>query len=148
MNPLYNELEDALGYHFQDRALLTRAMTRLAAAKEVDSDDDRSMDALATLGDAAIDVVVLDHLIAGGMESKGDLSVTKMNMVNMTVLRQLAESFDLQRYVTWGKGESKQGIWRSGRVLAECMEAVCGAAYIDGGMAAVQSILVNLGFFE
>jgi len=148
MNPLYDELEDALGYRFQDRTLLSRAMTRLAAAKEENCDDDRSMDALATLGDAAIDVVVLEHLIAGGMESKGELSRNKMNMVNMTVLRQFAESFDLHRYVTWGKGESKQGIWQSGRVLAECMEAVCGAAYLDGGITAVRTILVHLGFFE
>lgn len=148
MNSLYTELEYALGYHFRDRSLLIRAMTRLAAAKEVDCDEDRSMDSLATLGDAAIDVVVLEHLIAEGMESKGELSVAKMNMVNMTVLRQLAESFDLHQYVTWGKGESKQEIWRSGRVLAECMEAVCGAAYLDGGIAGVRTILVHLGFFR
>lgn len=148
MNPLYDDLEGALGYRFCDQTLLSRAMTRLAAAKEEDCNDERSMDALATLGDAAIDVVVLEHLIAGGMESKGELSVTKMNMVNMTVLRRLAESFDLHRYVTWGKGESKQEIWRSGRVLAECMEAVCGAAYLDGGIPAVRTILMHLGFFE
>lgn len=148
MNPLYDELENALGYHFQDRTLLARAMTRLAAAKEEGHDDGWSMDALATLGDAAIDVVVLEHLISGGMESKGELSRCKMNMVNMTVLRQLAESFDLYRYVTWGKGESKQGIWQSGRVLAECMEAVCGAAYLDGGIAGVRTILLHLAFFR
>jgi len=147
MNSLYSELEDALGYRFRDRALLVRAMTRLAAAKEEEQGDDRSMDALATLGDAVIDVVVLEHLIAGGMESKGELSLTKMNLVNMTVLRRLAESFDLHQYVIWGKGESGQEIWRSGRVLAECMEAVCGAAYLDGGTEAVQRILVHLGFF-
>jgi ribonuclease-3 len=147
MNSRYNELEDALGYQFRDRALISRAMTRLAAAKEEGKGDGCSMDALATLGDAAIDVVVLEHLIAGGIESKGELSLTKVNMVNMTVLRRLAESFGLHRYVTWGKGESGQEIWRSGRVLAECMEAVCGAAYLDGGTEAVHRILVNLGFF-
>ncbi|MDE4908391.1 ribonuclease III [Methanogenium marinum] len=147
MNPLYNELEDSLGYRFGDRALLGRAMTRFAAAKEEGQGDDHSMDALATLGDAVIDVVVLEHLIAGGMESKGELSLTKMNMVNMTVLRRLAESISLDQYVTWGKGESGQEIWRSGRVLAECMEAVCGAAYLDGGTEAVRKILIHLAFF-
>ncbi|WP_460006415.1 ribonuclease III domain-containing protein [Methanogenium cariaci] len=148
MNSLYNELETALGYRFCDRALLVRALTRLAAAKEDGQGDGNAMDGLATLGDAAIDVVVLEHLIAGGMESKGELSLTKMNMVNMTVLRRLAESFGLHQYVTWGKGEYGQEIWRSGRVLAECMEAVCGAAYLDGGVDAVQKILVHLGFFS
>ena len=147
MNPLYRELEDALGYNFEDYALLTRAITRFAAAKEDGQGNGCSMDALATLGDAVIDVVVLEHLIADGMESKGELSLTKMNMVNMTVLRRLAESIDLQRYVKWGQGEYGQEIWRSGRVLAECMEAVCGAAYLEGGTAAVQRILVHLGFF-
>ncbi|WFN34086.1 ribonuclease III [Methanogenium sp. S4BF] len=147
MNLLYDELEDALGYRFRDRALLVRATNRLAAAKEDGCGDGSAMDGLATLGDAVIDVVVLEHLIAGGMESKGELSVTKMNMVNMTVLRRLAESIELHRYVTWGKGESGQEIWRSGRVLAECMEAVCGAAYLDGGTTAVQRVLAHLGFF-
>ncbi len=147
MNPQYDELEVALGYQFRDYALLTRAMTRLAAAKEDGRGDGSAMDGLATLGDAVIDVVVLEHLIAGGMVSKGELSLTKMNLVNMTVLRRLAESIDLQEYVTWGKGESGQEIWRSGRVLAECMEAVCGAAYLDGGTEAVQRILVHLSFF-
>lgn len=148
MNSPYDELENALGYRFRNRDLLSRAMTRLAAAKEEGRGDGCAMDGLATLGDAALDVVVLEHLIAGGMESKGELSLTKMNMVNMTVLRRLAESIDLHRYVRWGKGESGQEIWRSGRVLAECMEAVCGAAYLDGGTAAVQRILVHLGFFQ
>ena len=147
MDQMYDELEGTLGYQFRDRSLLARAMTRLAAAKEEGRGDGSAMDALATIGDAAIDVVVLEHLIAGGMESKGELSLAKMNLVNMTVLRRLAESFGLHRYVTWGKGESGQEIWRSGRVLAECMEAVCGAAYLDGGTAAVRRILVHLGFF-
>ncbi len=147
MDVLYDELEDALGYRFQSRALLVRATTRLAAAKEEGLGDGSTMDGLATLGDAALDVVVLEHLLGGGVETKGELSLAKVNLVNMTVLRRLAESFDLYRYVKWGKGESRQEIWQSGRVLAECMEAICGAAYLDGGAAAVLRILVHLEFF-
>ncbi|MFA5396471.1 MAG: ribonuclease III family protein [Methanomicrobiales archaeon] len=147
MDVLYEELENALGYRFQDRTLLVRAITRLAAAKEEGLGDGSTMDALATLGDAALDVVVLEYLLGRGVETKGELSLAKVNLVNMTVLRRLAESFDLQQYVKWGKGESGQKIWQSGRVLAECMEAICGAAYLDGGSAAVLGILVHLGFF-
>jgi ribonuclease-3 len=68
--------------------------------------------------------------------------------VNMTRLRGLAEDLDLEEYVRWGKGEAAQAVWTSGRVLAECMEALIGAIYLDGGMSAAASVLRRLGLTE
>ena len=142
-----DKLEEIIGYTFQDRAILMRALPRRAWAQEVDAPDSgRHMDALATLGDAVIDTVVLESLCAAGVADKGDISVAKMNMVNMSSLRGLAESIGLVDYVLWGKGERHQHVWTSGRVLAECMEALCGAIYLDGGMDAVQNVLKHLLF--
>ncbi len=140
-------LEGIIGYTFLDRDLLMRALTRRARAQEEDDPvSDRHMDALATLGDAVIDTVVLESLYAAGVSGKGDISVAKMNMVNMSSLRALAESIGLADYVLWGKGERHQHVWTSGRVLAECMEALCGAVYLDGGIDAARNILKNLSF--
>jgi ribonuclease III len=72
----------------------------------------------------------------------------KVNLVNMTRLRSLAEDLDLEGYVRWGKGEAVQAVWTSGRVLAECLEALVGAVYLDGGMSAAAGVLRRLGLTE
>lgn len=139
------ELEEKLGYDFSEKDLLTRALTRLAYASEHDFPGGFHMDALATLGDAAIDLVVLGSLMESGLHDKGELSTAKTDIVNMSRLRKAAEELDLYSYVMWGKGERTQHIWTSGRVMAECYEAVAGAAYLDGGITAVKNILEGSG---
>lgn len=140
-------LEKIIGYTFHDPDLLRRALTRRARAQEDDCpDSDRHMDVLATLGDAVIDTIVLESLYVSGISRKGDISVAKMNMVNMSSLRRLAESIGLADHVLWGKGEAQQHVWTSGRVLAECMEALCGAVYLDGGIEVARNVLKHLSF--
>jgi ribonuclease-3 len=141
-------LQDSISYFFQNQGLLERAMTRLAYAKEMGLGPDAHMDALATLGDAVIDVVVLESLVRRGDADKGVISAKKMDLVNMSQLRRFAENLSLHGYVRWGKGEREQHIWTSGRVLAECMESLVGAVYLDGGVAAVTSVLSHIGFIE
>ncbi|MDD4127985.1 MAG: ribonuclease III domain-containing protein [Methanomicrobium sp.] len=136
-----------IGYTFSDESLLVRALTRHAFGKEKNLADYDYMDAYATLGDAVIDVVVILRLIETGNHEKGIITTKKTDLVNMTRLRNLAESLGLQNYVIWGKGERQQHIWTSGRVLAECMEAVSGAIYLDGGITAVKEFLTRVGFF-
>ena len=138
-------LEEAIGYSFSDPRLLERALTRLAHAKERGLPDGAHMDALATLGDAVIDVVVIQFLVAAGGHDKGIITNRKTNCVNMSVLRGLAERLAVQDYVYWGKGEEAQAVWTSGRVLAECMEALIGAVYLDGGIGAAERVLGKIG---
>ncbi|NLM29615.1 MAG: ribonuclease III, partial [Methanomicrobiales archaeon] len=85
---------------------------------------------------------------AGGAHDKGAITNRKVNLVNMTRLRGLAEGLSLEEYVRWGKGEAAQAVWTSGRVLAECMEALIGAVYLDGGMDAAAGVLQRLGLME
>ncbi len=128
------ELERRIGYAFGDPALLVRALTRLAFSKEQNLAAEAHMDALATLGDAVIDVIVIESLVTSGMHDKGEITNRKTNLVNMTQLRRLAEGLELEGFVRWGKGEHEQHVWTSGRVLAECIEALIGAVYLDGGL--------------
>jgi len=123
-------------------------LTRYAHSKEQNLGPDTHMDAFATLGDAVIELIVLDTLVCAGVTEKGEISKMKMNCVNMSVLRALAERISLQKFVYWGKGETHMQIWTSGRVLAECMEAIIGAAYLDGGVAGARDVLQNCGFFK
>jgi len=113
-------LEARINYTFKDPALLTRALTRSAYAREAGLPDGQHMDALAVLGDAVIDLLVIEDIIASGEYDKGIITNRKVHAVNMLSLRIAAESLDLCAYVLWGKGEKSQEIWQSGRVLAEC----------------------------
>jgi ribonuclease-3 len=141
-------LEERIGYRFASPGHLRRALIRLAYAREQEIADDETMDAYATLGDAVIDVVVLEALVRGGGHDKGVITNRKTDLVNMSSLRRLAEALELQEFVRWGKGERAQHVWTSGRVLAECMEALVGAVYLDGGMRAAAAVLDTLGFPE
>ncbi len=134
-------LEESLGCTFQNPALLTRALTRSAYAREAGIDADAHMDALAVLGDAVIELAVLEAIIFRGESDKGTITNKKINAVNMLRLRNAAESLNLSDYVLWGKGERQMEIWTSGRVLAECYEALIGALYLDTGMDTVKSVL-------
>ena len=141
-------LEQRIRYRFFDRAHPRRALTRLAYAREQQLGDDQDMDALATLGDAVIDLLVIDDLLQTGVTRKGEITVQKVRRVNMSVLRTIAESIDLAPLVLWGKGEEVQEVWLSGRVLAECCEAVIGAVFLDGGLGAARQVLWTLGLIN
>lgn len=134
-------LEEALGCSFHNPALLTRALTRSAHAREEGIPADGHMDALAVLGDAVIELAVIEGIIDAGEADKGTITNRKINSVNMLRLRNAAEALDLAAYIRWGKGERQMEIWTSGRVLAECYEALIGALYLDLGMAEVKSVL-------
>jgi ribonuclease-3 len=144
----HGTLQCILGYQFNDEKFLHRALTRYAWAKEQNLAADAHMDALATLGDAVIELIVLDTLVHAGITEKGEISKMKMNCVNMSVLRRLAEQLQLHKFVYWGKGELNMQIWTSGRVLAECMEALIGAVYLDGSINDARDVLLNCGFFK
>jgi len=130
-----------LGYSFTDSSLLEDALTRVAYALENNLELTHTMDRYAVLGDAVLDVAIVEQLLETGEHDKGDITQKKINLVNMTIFRRIAEFLHLPDYVRWGKGELRMRIWESGRVSAECFEAVVGAAYLDGGMAAVKSIV-------
>jgi ribonuclease-3 len=138
-------LEESIGYRFTDRGLLERALTRLAYSHEQQLPAGAHMDALAVLGDAVIELVAIQVVIASGEYDKGVITTRKMDLVNMSVLRRTAESIGLMQYIRWGKGEAEQHIWTSGRVLAECFEALAGAVFLDGGVIAATQMMRHTG---
>ncbi|HON39979.1 MAG TPA: ribonuclease III domain-containing protein [Methanoculleus sp.] len=141
-------VEERIGYTFRNPSLLERALTRLACTLETGLPPEMHMDALATLGDAVINVAVVEAVVAEGVHDKGAITNRKMNLVNMSRLRALAEEIGLAEHVRWGKGEAAQRVWTSGRVLAECLEALIGAVYLDGGMVPAAEVLRQLGLIK
>ncbi len=140
----YADLYAKIGYTFGNEDLLLHALTRTAYARENELSMSDTMDSLAVLGDAVLDLIVIRQLIGEGEFDKGEITRKKIDLVNMTVVRKLAEDIGLPEYMRWGKGEIRMQIWTSGRVSAECFEALMGAAYLDGGVEASAAILDNL----
>ncbi|ABN07482.1 ribonuclease III [Methanocorpusculum labreanum Z] len=137
----YSDLYAKIGYTFANVDLLLHALTRTAYARENELSMSETMDSLAVLGDAVLDLIVIRRLIEEGEFDKGEITRKKIDLVNMTVVRKLAEDIGLPEYMRWGKGELRMQIWTSGRVSAECFEALMGAAYLDGGVEASSAIL-------
>ena len=144
-NRALTDIGDVIGYTFSSPRILERALSRKAYVLEHSQSDDFHMDAYATLGDAVIELIILTRLVYAGGNDKGVISVQKMDLVNMSILRKAAEDINLSQYVHWGIGEDRMHIWTSGRVLAECFEALIGAIYIDGGLSAAELVIDNLG---
>lgn len=145
MKLTYEELYDKIGYRFVSEEYLRQAMTRTAFARENEMPMEKTMDSLAVLGDAVLDLIVIQKLMDDGEYEKGEITRKKIDLVNMSVVRGFAESIGLPDYMMWGKGEIRMQIWTSGRVSAECFEALMGAAFLDGGLEATQMILHSVG---
>lgn len=137
----YAKLYEKIGYTFKNEAYLVHAMTRTAYAREHETPMNETMDSLAVLGDAVLDLVMICEIMAEGGYDKGEITRKKIDAVNMTVVRKIAERLELPSYMQWGKGELRMQIWTSGRVSAECFEALVGAAYMDGGVEAATTII-------
>ena len=135
-----SEFYERIGYTFQNEDYLIHALTRTAFARENNIPLDYTMDYLAVLGDAVIEILVIQDIIASGVTAKGEITRLKIEQVNMSVLRALGEKIELPDLVLWGKGEISMQIWTSGRVLAECFEALMGAVFMDGGMDAAKKV--------
>lgn len=140
----YQELFDKIGCTIEE-TLLEQALCRTAYARENAVPLSRTMDYLAVLGDAVIEISVIQSIIDAGITDKGDITRQKIDKVNMSVLRKIAEDIDLPSLVHWGKGELGMHIWTSGRVSAECFEALMGAVYLDSGLDTARKVLNRLG---
>lgn len=128
-------LERRLGYRFRDRALLARALTHRSVAGD-------NNERLEFLGDAVLGMVVADFLFRreAGM-TEGDLSRLRASLVNRDALATVALALDLGAAMRLGPGELKSGGFRRRSVLADALEAIIGAVYLDGGFTAAETFV-------
>lgn len=138
-------LEDRLGYHFGDPVLLEAALTHPSLAQ--DRDGTRGNERLEFLGDSALDLVISELLYAAYPEwDEGQLSRARSTLVNGPALAARAQALHLGDYMRLGRTERHAGAQKP-RILANVFEAVVGALYLDGGIAAVR-VLVRREFAE
>jgi ribonuclease-3 len=132
------DLQVRLGYAFRDASLLQRAMTHRSFGADHN-------ERLEFLGDSVLNLVVA-HLLFDRLATmpEGDLSRVRANLVKQETLHQLALHLELPGRMRLGEGELKSGGTRRASILADALEAVIGAVYLDGGFDAAHALVQRL----
>lgn len=129
-------LMNALGHRFRDPALLRLALTHPSGAGG-GADNQR----LEFLGDAVLELCVSDEIFARHPDmQEGDLTQLRAALVREESLAVAARAFGLGDYLRLDHGETASGGRDKPSVLADAMEAVLAAVYLDGGLAAAQTV--------
>lgn len=133
------ELEEALGYAFQDKALLTLALTHPSAL------DRSSNQRLEFLGDAVLEYCVSELLYEKYQaDSEGELTARRAALVCEETLKTLAEGLSLGGHLRMGRGEETTGGREKPAILADALEAVIAAVCLDGGIGAAKALVGRL----
>jgi len=145
--PGLEPLEALLGHLFHDKALLTQAVTHSSLAYERASADhtpdpdpvDADNEQLEFLGDAVVGLLVAESLCEQCPTLKeGPLTRLRAALVSRRHLGEVAALLSLGEYLRLGRGEERSGGRKKNAILANSIEAVIGALYIDAGLAAVR----------
>jgi ribonuclease III len=140
------ELERTIGHAFRDPGLLVRALTHKSLASERRNSGEPSPDneRLEFLGDAVLGFVVSEHLIQCFPDyPEGRLSVIRAQLVSAKHLFQCAQQLELGVYLQLGRGEEKGGGRAKNRLLANAIEALIAALYLDGGIDVARAFIVE-----
>jgi ribonuclease-3 len=131
-------LRDALGYECRDPALLEAALTHRSAGSQHN-------ERLEFLGDAVLNCVVAMLVFREfGAADEGDLSRFRASLVSGEALAVIAVEINLGEQCRLGSGELKSGGFRRKSILADTLEALFGAIYLDGGFEAAANVLERL----
>lgn len=134
-------LEEQLGHHFQDIALLERALTHSSYANEYGLGQAHN-ERQEFLGDAVLELCVSWELYKRFPNTReGDLTRLRSSLVSTTSFANLARETGIDELLFLGRGEESQGGRSRDSVLSDVFEAVLAAVYEDGGFAAAQHVV-------
>ncbi len=138
-----HRLEEALGYRFRDPSLLRRAVVHRSYSAE--QPDEPSYERLEFLGDAVLQLVVTDFVFTEYPDlEEGHMAKVRSASVSGTELALLAAQLDLGPHLLLGKGEEGSGGRSKSSILADVVESVLAAVYLDGGLQAAREVILGL----
>ncbi len=130
-------LQQVIGYDFADEKLLGRALTHRSFSRD-------NNERLEFLGDAILDFVIAEDLfLRFDAAREGQLSRLRARLVKRETLAAIARDFSLGDYLQMGSGELKSGGFERDSILADALEAVIGAIYLDADIATVRERLLD-----
>lgn len=131
-------LQNRLGHTFKDLTLLQQALTHR-------SHSGLHNERIEFLGDSVLNCVVASLLYERyGSIDEGDLSRVRANLVKQQSLFEIAQGLDLSQFLRLGEGELKSGGFRRPSILADALEALFGAIYLDAGFNAARDVICAL----
>jgi len=140
-----SELEKTLCYHFKNKALFQEALTHKSYSHENPESAPGCNERLEFLGDSILGFVIVEYLfLSKNRFAESVMSKTKSYLVQESVLSEIAESLSLGRYLRLGKGEEATGGRTKRSILADTIEALFGAVYLDGGYRKVRRLILKL----
>ncbi len=132
-----NKLTSKLGYTFKETELLNLALTHRSA-------NGKHNERLEFLGDSILSFVIADELYRRFPKvNEGDMSRMRATLVRGNTLAELGREFDLGDYLKLGPGELKSGGFRRDSILADAVEAIIGAIYLDSDLETARSIVLE-----
>lgn len=138
MNNDQERLQRVLGYRFRDGGMLQRALTHRSYSHD-------NNERLEFLGDALLNFVIGEAMfLQQAKAAEGDLSRLRATLVREETLAHVARRIDLGESVLLGSGELKSGGFRRDSILADALEAVLGAVYLDSGFDAARELCLRL----
>ncbi|GLQ73772.1 ribonuclease III [Vibrio sp. vnigr-6D03] len=137
MNTPISKLEKQLGYQFNDAGLIHLALTHRSA-------NGKHNERLEFLGDSILSFVIADDLYHRFPKvNEGDMSRMRATLVRGNTLAELGREFDLGEYLKLGPGELKSGGFRRDSILADAVEAIIGAVYLDSDLEMVRKVVLS-----
>lgn len=135
MNKAESWLEKTLQYRFENAALFQQALTHRSATR---CNNER----LEFLGDAVLDFVISEAVYALSPDApEGDLTRLRASLVKDETLAELALDLQLGEHLIFGSGEQKTGAHRRESILADALEAIFGAVFLDRGFPAAKAMI-------
>lgn len=139
------ELEKSINYHFKNTGLLLRALTHRSYVHEKHHSEREDNETLEFLGDAVLSLTISHLLLETYPQYKeGDLSRIRSSIVNERELANVATEINLGSHLLLGKGEEMTRGRRKPSLLADCLEALLAAVYLDGGLEASIEVVNTL----
>ena len=139
---MIKDLETALGYKFRNITLLQNALTHSSYANERWHNSLLSNERLEFLGDSILGMVVAQYLYANFPDRpEGELTRMRADMVCEKTLASVAARINLGHHLMLGNGEEQGGGRSRDSILADAVESVIAASFLDGGMAAARSFI-------
>ncbi len=130
-------LENKLGYQFKNIGLLREALQHSSYVNEQRDPDLQDNERLEFLGDAVLDLVITHILMEQFPKTReGDLSRMRATIVNESQLSLVAQRLNLGQHLLLGRGEEQSNGQEKKSILADALEAVIAAVYLDGGLQA------------
>jgi len=142
---IITELENLLGHSFKNRQILVNALTHRSFYHENPDKAQDYNERLEFLGDSVLGFVIVEYLYLCDISlTESIMAKAKSYLVKESVLSEIAVSLSLGKYLRLGKGEESTGGRTKKSLLADAVEAVLGAVYLDGGYEDARRLILRL----